>query len=117
MAKAETCGCNHEHHELTEEIYNHMLPDEKFGNLGDFYKIMGDPTRLKILWVLLKQELCVCDICAALGMTKSAVSHQLATLRGANLVKNRRDGKTIYYSIYDEHVREVFELGLEHINE
>lgn len=86
-------------------------------NLADFYKIFGDSTRLKILYSLIKKEQCVGDISANLDMTISAVSHQLKVLREANLVTTTRDGKVIYYSLTDEHVKEIIQCGLDHINE
>ena len=85
--------------------------------LADFYKVFGDATRIKILCVLLRSEMCVCDLAEMLGMTQSAISHQLRILKGARLVKYRRDGKTVYYSLADDHVREIIECGMEHINE
>ena len=79
--------------------------------------MLGDSTRAKIMWALDEHELCVCDLAALLNMTKSAISHQLRALRDANLVINRRDGKNIYYALADDHVRQIFEMGLEHIRE
>ena len=86
-------------------------------DLADFYKIFGDTTRVKILYALDKSELCVCDISALLGMSVSAVSHQLRALRDSNLVRTKRDGKIVYYSLADEHVKSILECGLEHIEE
>lgn len=86
-------------------------------NLADFFKIFGDSTRLKILYSLSKDKMCVGDISSNLDMTISAVSHQLKVLREANLVATNRDGKVIYYSLADEHVKEIIQCGLEHINE
>lgn len=98
--------------------YSNEQPNEEFFfELSDFYKIFGDGTRLKILYVLDSHELCVCDISSALKMTSSAVSHQLRILRSSNLVKTRRDGKTIFYSLSDDHVKKIIECGIEHINE
>ncbi|MBQ6568773.1 MAG: helix-turn-helix transcriptional regulator [Clostridia bacterium] len=86
-------------------------------DIADLFKVFGDSTRVKILWALDESELCVCDIAAALGMTKSAVSHQLRFLRDADLVKNRREGKSIFYSLADDHVKQIFEMAVEHIYE
>lgn len=91
--------------------------EELLFNLADFYKIFGDSTRLKILYELNKLDLCVGDISNKLDMSISAVSHQLKVLREANLVSTKRDGKIIFYSLADEHVKEIIECGIEHINE
>ena len=85
--------------------------------LADFFKMFADPTRGKILWALDQSELCVCDLGEVLGMSKSAVSHQLGTLRKAHLVKFRREGKNVFYSLKDEHVKSILEVGMEHIQE
>lgn len=85
--------------------------------LSDFFKLLGDNTRIKILYSLLKNELCVCDIASLLKMTVSAISHQLKLLREANLVKTRREGKSIFYSLADEHVSKIIEFGMEHLFE
>lgn len=107
--------CTHHSHEMQETI---ALPEaEVFEELSSFFKVLGDPTRMKIMWALDRQELCVCDLANLLNMTKSAVSHQLATLRMSNLVKYRKEGKSVFYSLSDEHVRMLFEAGLDHINE
>ena len=94
-----------------------MLKEETFDKLSEFFKILGDKTRMKILFCIDQNEMCVCDIADALGMTKSAISHQLATLKNLGIVKNRKEGKEVFYTLYDEHVREVFEVGIEHISE
>lgn len=116
MKKLEECDCDVIHEETIGKILNNMLEEEQFDKLSDFFKILGDKTRIKILFCIDQNEMCVCDIANTLGMTKSAISHQLATLKQMGIVKNRRDGKEVFYSLYDEHVREVFEVGLEHIN-
>jgi DNA-binding transcriptional ArsR family regulator len=92
-----------------------MLPPDQIDRLAAIYQCLGHSTRVKIIHALLSQELCVCDLSQVLGMTVSAVSHQLRTLRTVRLVKNRKDGKMVYYSIDDEHVRLLYTLGLEHI--
>lgn len=115
----DTCHC--ETAAIHENIVNHVKEDfpplETFEELALFFKVLGDPTRTRIMWALEQHEMCVSDLCVLLNMTKSAISHQLALLRQANLVKNRREGKTIYYSLSDDHVKELFEAGFEHINE
>lgn len=92
-----------------------MLDAEIIESLSKLFKVFGDPTRIKILWALNVYELCVLDICEVLGMTKSAVSHQLATLKETKLVRARREGKEVYYSLDDEHVKEIFETGIIHV--
>ncbi len=103
---------------LTLQQIKSRLPDETtIYDLSDLFKILGDSTRTKILSCLEESELCVQDICTCLNMTKSAVSHQLHTLRQAKLVKTRKDGKEVYYSLDDDHVTKIYECGLEHIKE
>ena len=94
-----------------------ILNDETLYELADFYKIFGDSTRIKILCVLRSKEMCVQELADAVGMTQSAVSHQLRTLKQTDLVKNRREGKTVYYSLADGHISGIIDMGLEHINE
>ena len=93
-----------------------MLEAETIDSLSKLFKVLGDPTRIKILWALNVHDLCVLDICEVLGMTKSAVSHQLGTLKEAKVVKARREGKEVYYSLDDEHVKEIFETGIVHVS-
>ena len=111
------CDCNAVHQEAVDSVTAEMLGKETFDKLADFFKVLGDNTRIRIVWALDQNELCVCDIANILGMTKSAVSHQLGTLRNAKLVKFRKVGKTVYYSLADDHVRIMLESGLEHISE
>lgn len=94
-----------------------MPGDEKICDLADFFKVFADSTRIKILYVLLCSELCVCDLAETLHMTQSAISHQLRMLKQMALVKNRRDGKTVYYSLSDGHIATILSQGLEHIEE
>ena len=94
-----------------------LLKDEEIYQISDFFKIFGDSTRLKLLWALDNNELCVGDLCEILGMTKSAISHQLQGLRAANLVKHRKIGKHVLYSLSDYHVRLIIETTREHLNE
>ena len=101
--------------EALERAKTNMLEAETTDSLSKLFKVFGDPTRIKILWALNVHDLCVLDICEVLGMTKSAVSHQLGTLKEARLVKARREGKEVYYSLDDEHVKEIFETGIVHV--
>ena len=107
----------HEHSKLLKEI-RLVLPDDKaLCDLSDLFKIFGDATRMKILYALLESEMCVCAIAELLNMNQSAISHQLRILKDANLVANRREGKTIYYFLSDDHVRIIIGKGYEHITE
>jgi ArsR family transcriptional regulator len=111
------CDCDVIHEDVVDAVRK-ILPDEReLYDLSDFFKVLGDSTRVKIMWALDESEMCVCDLAVLLGMTKSAVSHQLRSLREANLVKNRREGKNVFYSLADDHVKQIFEKGLEHIRE
>ena len=102
---------------LLEKIRRDLPDDDTLFDLADLFKIFGDTTRVKILYALFESELCVCEIAELLGMTSSATSHQLRVIKDAGLVRGRRDGKTIYYSLADEHVRSILEMGFEHITE
>ena len=101
----------------SNEEKSSFMADELLFELADFYKIFGDTTRIKILYAIDKEDLCVCDIANRLNMTISAVSHQLKILRDSNLVKTRREGKSIFYSLSDDHVRQIIDCGVEHIME
>ena len=95
-----------------------MMPEEEqLYDLAELYKVFGDSTRIKILYVLFEAEMCVCDIAQLLNMTQSAISHQLRVLKQFKLVKNRRDGKTVFYSLADDHVRTIIDQGMEHLTE
>ncbi|MBQ7275490.1 MAG: helix-turn-helix transcriptional regulator [Clostridiales bacterium] len=107
----------HDHSELLKKIKKDMPADEQLQDLGDLFKIFGDTTRIKIMYALYEGEMCVCAISELLCMTQSAISHQLKTLKDANLVSARRDGKEIYYSLSDEHVKSIIAEGFEHITE
>ena len=109
------CDCNIIHQEVVKETLEKMPKQELFNKLAEFFKIIGDPTRTKILFALDQNEMCVCDIANVFGMTKSSISHQLAALRQSGIVKSRRDGKEVYYTLDDDHVKQVFEIGIEHI--
>ena len=115
--KDEVCDCEIIHEDVVKKVKATFPEDEMIFELADFYKIFGDTTRVKILYALDKSELCVCDISALLGMSISAVSHQLRTLRESDLVRTERQGKVIYYSLADEHVKSILECGIEHIKE
>lgn len=105
------------HGELLQIVQEKMPDEEKLYDLAELFKIFGDSTRIRILFVLFEAEVCVCDLAAVLQMTVSAVSHQLRILKQNKLVKSRREGKTIFYSLADDHVRTVIHQGMEHINE
>ncbi len=102
---------------IVAEVDEKMPPEEELQDLADFFKVFGDPTRLKILYVLLCEEMCVYDIANLLGMSQSAISHQLRVLKQMDLVKNRREGKTIFYSLADSHIVTILSQGLDHIEE
>jgi len=105
------------HPEQIAQANGQMQNEEELFALADFYKIFGDSTRIRILFVLYETELCVCDIAETLGMTVSAISHQLRILKQARLVKFRRAGKTVYYSLADDHIHAILAQGMEHIRE
>lgn len=107
----------HLNDEMVQKIDAQMLPEEELQDLGEFFKVFGDVTRLKILYVLLCSEMCVYDIAALLGMSQSAISHQLRVLKQMDLVKNRREGKTIFYSLADSHIVTILSQGQDHIEE
>ncbi len=111
------CDCTVIHEEVVSHVRCHMPEEENLIDLADLFKVFGDSTRIKILCALFQAEMCVCDIAALLGMTKSAISHQLRILKQSKLIKNRRDGKVVYYSLNDEHVKNIFDQGLAHILE
>ena len=109
------CDCNIIHEDVVKNTLNKMPEKELFNKLAEFFKMIGDPTRTKILFALDQNEMCVCDIANVLGMTKSSISHQLATLKQSGIVKYRKEGKEVYYTLDDEHVQQVFEIAIEHI--
>lgn len=112
-----SCECNDVHEDIITQV-NASMPDGLFFlNISELFKIFGDPTRMKIIYALEDRELCVCDISNILGMTKSAISHQLSILRQANLVKFRRDGKNVIYSLSDEHIQQIIDAGAAHVQE
>ena len=111
------CSCNVIHEDIVREVKDNIPDEETLYELAELFKVLGDNTRVKILYALLKAEMCVCDIAALLGMTQSAISHQLRVLKQSRLVKYRKEGKIVYYSLDDEHVKQIFDQGLIHINE
>lgn len=116
MSKNEyNCDCNILHIDTVNAIRKNMLSDRTILDVSKFFKILGDKTRCKILSVLDNNELCVCDIANLLNMTKSSISHQLKLLRLTNIVKSRKVGKEVFYTLDDEHVSEVFEVALSHV--
>ena len=113
--KAPVCDCDVIHVEVVKRVRKTMPIEEDFSDLADLYKMFSDSTRVRILWALSREEMCVCDIAVLLGMTKSAISHQLRALRFSNLVKYDKRGKEVYYSLADSHVKDIFKKGFEHI--
>lgn len=111
------CENNNIHNEEVKEVINNMPKDNSLNNLAKLFKLIGDNTRCKILFILDRKRLCVCDIASVLNMTKSAVSHQLAVLRESNVVKCEKIGKEVYYTLNDEHITMLFVVGFEHIKE
>ena len=111
------CAESHAHEQLTKDVGRHMPPEETLYDLAEFFKVFGDSTRIRILYVLFESEMCVCDIAELLGLSQSAISHQLRVLKNAKLVKFRRAGKTIYYSLSDLHIWSIINQGMEHILE
>lgn len=113
----EQCEFMHVHDDIVQKVHQQMPDEEKMYDLADFFKVFADSTRIKMLYVLLCSEMCVCDLAQILNMTQSAISHQLRMLKQMDLVRNRRDGKTIFYSLADNHIKDILSQGLEHIEE
>ena len=111
------CEVNIIHDETVNKVKNIMPEDGLIYDLAELFKVFADSTRMKIIYALMEEELCVCDIAAIVGTTQSAISHQLRILKQSKLVKYRKEGKVVYYSLDDEHVRKIFEIGKEHIEE
>lgn len=109
------CSCCEVHDDCVECVKENMLKDDVFYGVADLFKVLGDYTRIKIIYALSKKELCVCDISEVIGMSQSAVSHQLRILKSANLVKFRREGKVVYYSLDDDHITKLFGAGVQHV--
>ena len=120
MARKETqdlCGCGRDHEKDADALQEGMLDEDILFDLADFFRLFGDSTRVKILYALSQSELCVGDIAELLSMTQSAISHQLRVLKQSKLVKYRREGKAVLYSLADGHVTTILKQGLEHIEE
>ena len=111
------CECSFIHEEVVGKVKNKMPEDEKLYDLAELFKVFGDTTRIKILYALFEEEMCVCDIADLLNMTQSAISHQLRVLKQARLVKFRKEGKIVYYSLDDNHINQIFNCGLCQIEE
>ena len=105
------------HPERIRKVLENLPEQETMKDLADFFKVYADTTRIRMLMVLSQSEMCVCDLAAALGMTQSAISHQLRMLKQMKLVKNRREGKTVFYSLADDHIQTIISQGMEHIME
>lgn len=112
-----TCDCNEIHEDIVKQAKDVMPEEEMLYDLAELFKVFGDTTRVKILYALFSNEMCVCDIADLLGMTHSAISHQLRVLKQARLVKFRKEGKVVYYSLDDNHISQIFDCGLNHIQE
>ncbi|MBQ6172702.1 MAG: winged helix-turn-helix transcriptional regulator [Clostridia bacterium] len=117
MTDESVCQCDHIHETEVSNTKKTMLKDDDYIALSTLYKMFADPTRIKLLHALERNELCVCDLAALLGMTKSAISHQLKALKLSDLVRFRKEGQNVYYSLADDHVKLIIDMGLEHINE
>ncbi len=115
--EVQCCDFMHVHEEIVRKVEQVMPDEEQLLNLAEFYKVFGDSTRIKILYVLSQSEMCVCDIATLLQMGQSAISHQLRMLKQMRLVKFRRDGKTVFYSLADGHIETILAQGMEHIGE
>ncbi|CAB5079190.1 Cadmium efflux system accessory protein [Olavius algarvensis associated proteobacterium Delta 3] len=113
----ETCITKGIHREIIRTVSRNMPDPVSIYELADLFKLFGDSTRLGILWALSESEMCVCDLCALLRMKQPAVSHQLKNLKQSRIVKSRRDGKIVYYSLDDDHIRRLLNLGMEHTQE
>ena len=105
------------HQEIVDRVNAQMPPEEQLFDLAELFKVFGDSTRVRILFVLFEAEMCVCDIAQLLGMSQSAISHQLAVLKKSKLIKYRREGKTVFYALADSHVATILGQGMEHITE
>lgn len=113
----ECCEAHHRHTDLVRQVNQEMPDEDELYDLAELFKVFGDSTRIRILYVLFEAEVCVCDLAQALNMTQSAISHQLKILKQNKLVKSRREGKSVFYALADEHVRTIIAQGREHIEE
>ena len=117
MSKQLICNCDVIHEDVVNDTRNKIKSEDEYVELSTLFKMFGDKTRIMILHALEQKEMCVCDLAVLLGVTKSAISHQLKALRLANLVKFRREAQVVYYSLADEHVKEILNIGFTHIYE
>ena len=117
MSERINAGGAAENEALCQRVLSDMPDEERLYDLAELFKVFGDTTRIRILYVLFESEMCVCDIAELLNMTQSAISHQLRVLKQARLVRSRRDGKTVYYFLADDHVRTIIGQGMDHIEE
>ena len=115
--KIENCNVNIIHEDIVVRVKDQLPAEETLYDLAELFKVFGDTTRIKIICALFESEMCVCDLSCLLNMTQSAISHQLRVLKSARLVKFRREGKVVYYSLDDEHIKHIYDAGLNHISE
>ena len=115
--KIESCNGNIIHEDIVVRVKDQLPAEETLYDLAELFKVFGDTTRIKIICALFESEMCVCDLSCLLHMTQSAISHQLRVLKTARLVKFRREGKVVYYSLDDEHIKHIYDAGLNHISE
>lgn len=115
--KIESCSGNIIHEDIVVKVKDQLPAEETLYDLAELFKVFGDTTRIKIICALFESEMCVCDLSCLLNMTQSAISHQLRVLKSARLVKFRREGKVVYYSLDDEHIKHIYDAGLNHISE
>ena len=117
LLESEVCEMEHKHLDSVKKVKAMMPNESELYELAELFKVFGDSTRVRILSALFCSELCVCDICAVLNMNKSAISHQLRVLRQTKIVKARKDGKEVFYSLDDEHIEKIFKMAKEHLEE
>ena len=113
----ECCDLMATHPDIVDQVRREMPDEDTLYNLAELFHVFGDSTRMRILYVLFTSEMCVCDIATLLGMTQSAISHQLRLLKNMKLVRARREGKTVFYALADDHVKTIINQGLEHVHE
>ena len=111
------CECNIVHEDIVNAVKDNIPDEEILYDLAELFKVFGDSTRVKLLYVLFEHEMCVCDIAQLLNMSQSSISHQLRVLKQSRLVKYRREGKSVFYSLADGHIKTIFDQGLEHVTE
>jgi ArsR family transcriptional regulator len=114
---SDTCNVFCINKEAVDNVRSHMLNPQLVAHTAEIFKVLGDPTRMRLLYALAQRELCVCDLSAVLGMTQSAISHQLRVLRSARLVRYRKVGKVVYYTLADAHVTQFIDVGIDHARE